>query len=85
MPGVVQDVRIHDGHAYVTDSRGGLRVVRIDDPARPTEVSHYETPGRAWGIYVSGGLVYVADGSAGLLILRRAGAADDSRREDVTS
>ena len=53
--------------AYV--GAGGLRVVDVSNPARPTEVGYHATLGQAHGVYVSGSTVYVADGSGGLLIL----------------
>jgi len=54
------------GYAYVADGEdGGLRVVDVSDPANPTEVGFYDTPGYAYGVAVAGGYAYVADGEDG--------------------
>jgi hypothetical protein len=42
-----------------------LRIVNVSDPANPTEVGAYNTPGVARGVVVIDTLAYVADGSAG--------------------
>jgi hypothetical protein len=39
----------------------GLHIIDISDPSNPILVSDYNTPGRAWGVYVSNGYIYVAD------------------------
>jgi len=44
--------------------------VDVSDPAHPTEVGAYDTPGWANGVAVSGTHAYVADGDGGLVILR---------------
>jgi len=40
---------------------GGLRVVDVSNPASPTEIGFYDTPGWARGVAVSGSTAYVAD------------------------
>jgi hypothetical protein len=40
----------------------GLRIVDVSDPAHPSEVGSYDTPGYASGVAVSGSYAYVADG-----------------------
>ncbi len=44
--------------------------MNISDPAKPTETGFYDTPGFVYGVAVSWGYAYVADGEAGLLILK---------------
>jgi hypothetical protein len=62
-------VAVSGSTAYVADGRGGLRVVDVSDPANPTEVGAYDTPGRAGGVAVSGSTAYVADGDGGLRVV----------------
>jgi hypothetical protein len=57
-------------------------MVDLSDPAQPTEVGHYETPGTAKGIHVSDDLVFVADGEGGLAILRHSGVAAATDPDD---
>jgi len=59
-------------YAYVADGSGGLRVVDVSDPAHPTEVGFYATPGDARDVAVAGDYIYVADFVGGLVILRLA-------------
>jgi hypothetical protein len=47
----------------------GLRVIDVSDPAHPTEVGFYDTPGYARGVAVSGPYAYVADGGSGLRVI----------------
>jgi hypothetical protein len=49
--------------------RDGLVVVDVSDPANPTRVCGFSTPGWAAGIQVVGDQVYLADGPAGLAIM----------------
>jgi len=60
--GLVRDIALSGTLAYVAADQGGLRVVDVSDPAAPREAGFYDTPGRAEGVAVSGGLAYVADG-----------------------
>ena len=54
---------------YLADGRAGLQVVDASDPANATVIATYDTPGAARDVAVDGSLVFVADGSA-LVILR---------------
>jgi hypothetical protein len=68
--------------AYVAYYQDGLRVLDLSDPTDPREVAHYNTwdADRAGGWYFEGamgvdvdpdrGLIYVADTTSGLVILR---------------
>jgi hypothetical protein len=64
--------------AYVADGSAGLRVVSVADPAHPSEVGYYDTPGYAEGVAVAGDYAYVADGSAGLRVISAADPAHPS-------
>ncbi len=48
---------------------GGLRIINVSNPAAPSEVGSYDTPGDAWGVAVAGAYAYVADGLMGLRII----------------
>lgn len=61
------DVAVSGSYAYVTDV-GGLRVVDISNPASPTGVGFLNTSS-ARGVSLSGGLAYVADNDAGLVVV----------------
>ena len=56
-------------YAYVADFAAGLRVISVADPAHPTEVGYYDTPGHADGVAVVGNLAYVSDGDSGLRVI----------------
>jgi hypothetical protein len=45
-------------------------VLDVSDPRAPVWVGSYQTSGRANGVTVRDGLVYVNDGEGGLTILR---------------
>jgi hypothetical protein len=58
-------------YAYIAASRwgseGSLRIVDVADPAAPTEVGFYDTPGSAYGVAVAGRYAYVAAGNLHIL------------------
>jgi len=58
------------GHAHVADSNGGLRAIRVSDPAHLTEVGVYAPPGYARRVAVTGGYAYVTNISRDLRIVR---------------
>ncbi len=58
-----------ESHCMANDYQGGLQVLDVSNPANPIEISVYDTPGSAVGLYISGGLAYIADGSAGLRVV----------------
>ncbi|MFH1352601.1 MAG: lamin tail domain-containing protein [bacterium] len=66
--GLPRDVSVSGNYAYVA-AEGLLSIVDISDPANPQEVSYYDTPGTAYGVYVSGDYAYVADSGSGLRII----------------
>jgi hypothetical protein len=39
----------------------GLQIINVNDPANPDSVGSYDTPGQAYGLFVQGKHVYVAD------------------------
>ncbi|MEZ4399024.1 MAG: hypothetical protein R3B06_03350 [Kofleriaceae bacterium] len=77
----IHNLEIVGTRAYVAYYQDGVRIVELADPAHPVEVAHYNTwddataPGGpfegALGFRPgAGGLAYVADSEAGLIILR---------------
>ena len=75
--------RMTDSLVFVTWFRGGLRVVNIADPTKPTEVGHFiPTPGQGQktvqsnDVFVDkGGPIYLIDRLNGLDILEYTGPA----------
>jgi hypothetical protein len=67
----------------VADGLAGLRVIDVSNPANLREVGFFDTPGVAYGVYVSGNYAYVADGYGGLFILRFTGAQPVNRPPSV--
>jgi hypothetical protein len=65
-PYFVEDIAISGTRAYVAAGGAGLRVVDVSDPANPTEIGAWDSPGYAEGVAVSGKTVYLADGPYGL-------------------
>ncbi|HOU13283.1 MAG TPA: hypothetical protein PKZ84_09195 [Anaerolineae bacterium] len=67
-PGSAEGVAVVNGIAYVATGYSGLRLVSVANPASPTEIGHYDTPGEA--LYTAvGQYIYVADGHGGVVIL----------------
>ena len=57
------DVAVAGSYAYVAwSTNGGLRIINISNPAAPTEVGFYNTPGPARGVAVVGSYAYVLTG-----------------------
>jgi hypothetical protein len=53
----------------VADENFGLQVIDISNPASPTLLGTYNTPGYALGVTVSGDYAFVADQSSGLQVI----------------
>lgn len=79
------DVGIHNmiligDRAYISYYQDGIRIVDLADPTQPREIAHFNTwdeataPGAGFegavGLTVVGDLIYVADLTRGLLVLR---------------
>ncbi|MGB3220186.1 MAG: hypothetical protein WBD79_22550, partial [Anaerolineae bacterium] len=80
LPGVVRDVSVVAGRAYVAAWDSGLQIIDISNPANPTLRGAYNTPGYAYGVSVVGGLAYVADAWGGLQIIDVSNPANPTRR-----
>ncbi len=58
------------GNFVVCANFGSIVVVDFSDPAQPVKVAEYDVPGSCQGLATLGDLIFVADGTAGLEILR---------------
>ena len=62
--------------AYVTAGTSGMYIIDATDPADPQELGHFDSPGFASEVTVSGTIAYLADGSSGVSILSVADPAN---------
>jgi len=62
-------------YAYIGGG-GCLLILDITDPSNPVLTGKTSTPGLVWGIHVSGGQAYVADGEHGLRIINVSDASN---------
>jgi parallel beta-helix repeat protein len=62
----VKGVAISGTLANVAAGSAGLRVVNVSDPAHPTEIGAWDSPGYAEGVAMDGQTAYLADGPYGL-------------------
>jgi hypothetical protein len=69
-----------EGHLVVVNSASrGLRLFDVATPDAPVLVGNVDTPGYAYATSITDGLLYVADGGAGLVVLP--GHCDDGAAE----
>jgi len=66
-------IRIHNKRAFVANDAGGVVVLDVSEPANLKQIGSIITPGQAFGLYVDGDIIYVADSWAGLSILKYTG------------
>jgi len=66
--GPAELVKVEGSFAYVA-AGPLLRVISLQDPARPREVGSFTFPEKVWALAVSGSVVYAADDWVGLAIL----------------
>lgn len=67
-----QDVFVQGNYAYVAVSLGGnghLLILNVTNPASPTLVKDFDSPGEARRVFVADGKAYLADAASGLRIL----------------
>ena len=67
--GWVTSIEISDNRLFIV-KEGFLSVYDIEDPSIPRLIGYYDIPGSGRGLAISSNLLYVADNSAGLNILR---------------
>lgn len=60
LPGMIEDMAVQDGYAYVATGAGGLRVLDLTDDSAPREVGGLNTTGPVVGVAVLGVHAYMA-------------------------
>ncbi|MBA7675048.1 hypothetical protein ES703_83276 [subsurface metagenome] len=65
-----------DTLVYVACRGTGIEIVNVVNPASPSVICSYDTPGQAYDILVSDTLAYVADGTKGIRVLNIADPTD---------
>ncbi len=75
MAGTTGDLKVVGRYAYLANGDAGLRVLDVADPNKVREVASYDPSdnGRVASLDLENGLVYLADTSNGLLVVRAAG------------
>jgi hypothetical protein len=63
-------VRLVDSWAFVINWELGLEAIIVSDPARPVKIAAFNDGGRPNGFQIVSDLIYMADGSDGLEIIR---------------
>jgi hypothetical protein len=74
LPGGALSLMVDDGLAYLASGEYGLRLVNINDPTNLQLVAEVDTPGSVSRVVPhprSPNILYVTDGSGGLLLLQR--------------
>ncbi|MGB2698218.1 MAG: T9SS type A sorting domain-containing protein, partial [Candidatus Zixiibacteriota bacterium] len=54
---------------YIADEDSGFHIINVKNPTNPDLVGSYDTPGKAYNVFVQDSLAYVADRYTGLLII----------------
>jgi hypothetical protein len=76
LEGVLQDVVVAEGHAFVAAGAEGLQVVDVRDSDRPARVGGHPTPGGARRLVVSGHHAFVVDFEHGVIVFDVTNPAD---------
>jgi len=71
--GNASSIRVYNKRAFVANDAGGVVVLDVSEPANLKQIGSIITPGQAFGLYVDGNIIYIADAWAGLSILRYTG------------
>ncbi len=66
----VEDIEIKDEEAYIALGLGGLIVYNITDVKKPLRLDDYSTRGFCSDIEIMADYIYVANGNAGVIILK---------------
>jgi len=61
-------IQIVGDHAYIADTKAGLRILNIENPSEPIEVGSCEENPYSYQVYVLDEFAYVADMASGLFI-----------------
>jgi len=69
LPGLVRDIVVRDGWAFVAAGVGGLMILDVRDPTHPSVLSRAALAGVSAKVMLQGNLAYVAAGAKGLRIV----------------
>jgi len=69
LPGMITDLHVEAGFAYVALGEAGLGIVNVSNPYLPTITGRYDSPGIARSVTYAGGYVYIADDTQGLRVV----------------
>jgi len=69
LPGVVYDLVISAGVAYIADGAGGLQVVDIHNPSQVYILRNLATACPAANLFLDGNFLYLGEGACGLQII----------------
>jgi hypothetical protein len=69
LAGIVSDLFVSAGVAYIADGAGGLQVVDVHNPSQTYVLSSLATACPATSLFLSGSLVYLGEGDCGLQII----------------
>ena len=84
-PDLILDMKILPGRAVLAMGETGVALLDLTNPLSPAEITVYDTSGKASGIDVSDGLIFVADGSAGVKILSLENLGETGTLERIAS
>ncbi|MEO0161447.1 MAG: T9SS type A sorting domain-containing protein [candidate division WOR-3 bacterium] len=71
-PGTASGIQYYNGYCFVADGTlGGMRVIDVRNPNAPSEAGYILSLSSAVSVLVNRSLVYLPDGSTGLLIIRQ--------------
>lgn len=81
-------IQYYNDHVFVADGAlGGLRVINVSNPSSPSEVGYILSMSTVNSVYLRNGLVYLPDGSTGLLIIKQdiVGIEENKQMSVITS
>lgn len=70
-PGLFTSVQVDETRAYLSCGTNGVQVLDVSNPASPVPAGGLVTFGNAQGLSAAGDRLYVAEGAAGFVILRK--------------
>ena len=55
----LQEIVVENGYAFIADGIAGLRILDVNNPAKPRHLKDFDLQGRAFNVYKSGNDLYV--------------------------
>jgi len=77
--GGIYSLTLDGSRLFVCHQGGGMSIVDVSDPANPSILGTYNSPGAATGVAVSGPIAYLADGESGLQVVDVSDTANPRR------